>query len=228
MMEHSKGDRTTKSRGERPGVMLYFESVRPAIKRLNQKQCGALLQSLLDYAQYGVVPELDPMTGMAFDMLAPKIDRDAERYEESREQRQYAAYAKERKKNGETVLSIAEWRLTRARTDVHENNGPLSPVHENAAPYPSTSTTTSPSTSTSTAASTSPSTTPSTSPSAAAAGEGCRGEGEVRALYEAWLKALDARDNARGLELTNRLFALGYHADIATRELRKRQRLPGG
>jgi len=83
---------------ERPGVMLYFDAVRPAISRLDETQCGALLRSLMDYAQYGVVPELDPMTGLAFDMLVPKIDRDAERYEETREQRQYAVYAREKKK----------------------------------------------------------------------------------------------------------------------------------
>ncbi len=85
---------------DRPGVMLYFDAIRPAITRLDDAQCGALLRSVMDYAQYGVVPELDPMTGLAFDMLVPKIDRDAEHYEESREQRRYAVYVREKKKNG--------------------------------------------------------------------------------------------------------------------------------
>ena len=102
---------------ERPGVMLYFDAVRPAISRLDETQCGVLLRSVMDYAQYGVVPELDPMTGLAFDMLVPKIDRDAERYEESREQRQYAVYTREKKRSGEPVMSIGEWRLFRQRED---------------------------------------------------------------------------------------------------------------
>ena len=207
---------------ERPGVMLYFDALRPAITCLDEAQCGALLRSVLDYAQYGVLPELDPMTGLAFDMLAPKIDRDAERYEESREQRLYAVYVREMKKNGEQALSIEDWRLSREASAVNENIGPLSPVIENIGPYPSTST--------SPAATTTPSpsaSAPTTAPapaaaSAAAAGEGCKGEGETRRLYEAWLKAMEAKDNKRALNLSDRLFALGYHADIATRELRKR------
>ena len=74
----------------RPGVMIYFESVRPALSRLDNEQCGALFRAIIDYAEYGAVPDLEPMTGMAFDLLRPKIDRDAEKYEESREQRQHA------------------------------------------------------------------------------------------------------------------------------------------
>ena len=158
---------------ERPGVMLYFDAVRPAISRLNETQCGVLLRSVMDYAQYGVLPELDPMTGLAFDMLVPKIDRDAERYEESREQRQYAAYTREKKRSGEQALSIAEWRLARLRAD-ERDNGPLRPDNgplPSASTSPSTSATTSPSASTSA----SPSTSLSASP--AAAGEGCKGEG---------------------------------------------------
>ena len=205
---------------ERPGVMLYFDALRPAISRLDEAQCGALLRSVLDYAQYGVVPELDPMTGLAFDMLVPKIDRDAERYEESREQRLYAVYVREMKKNGEQALSIEDWRLSREASAVNENIGP----------YPSTSaspTATTPpaaTVSTTAAASAAPSTAPSANTSAAGERGGCKGE--ARTLYEAWLKAMDMKDNKSALNLSDRLFALGYHADIATRELRKRPALP--
>ena len=219
---------------ERPGVMLYFDALRPAISRLDEAQCGALLRSVLDYAQYGVVPELDPMTGLAFDMLVPKIDRDAERYEESREQRLYAVYVREMKKNGEQALSLADWRLSREASAVNENIGPLSPVIENIGPYPSTSTspaaitTPSPSASAPTTASAPAAASPSSAASANTSAAGERGEcrGEARTLYEAWLKAMEAKDNRRALNLSDRLFALGYHADIATRELRKRPALP--
>ena len=204
---------------ERPGVMLYFDAVRPAISRLNETQCGVLLRSLMDYAQYGVVPELDPMTGLAFDILVPKIDRDAERYEESREQRQYAAYTREKKRSGESVMSIAEWRLARLRGDEQGNNGPLRPVN---GPLPSTSTTTTTSTTASASPSASPSISISTSPSPAAAGEGYKGEGEADRLFRAWLRALDAKDNRQAMELDGKLYALGYQTDIQTRKLRKR------
>ena len=204
---------------ERPGVMLYFDAVRPAISRLDETQCGVLLRSIMDYAQYGVVPELDPMTGLAFDMLVPKIDRDAERYEESREQRQYAAYTREKKRSGEPVMSIGEWRLFRQRED-EKNIGPIRP---DIGPLPSASTSTSTATTASAPASPSASSSTSLSASPAAAGEGCKGEGEADRVYEQWLRALDAKDSAKALELDGRLFSLGYQPDIKTRELRRRK-----
>lgn len=162
-------------RRERPGVMLYFDALRPAVKRLSDSQCGVLLRAVLDYAQFGELPELDPMTGMAFDMLAPKLDRDAQRYEESRENRQYAAYVRERKKTGELCLSFNEWRLTHVPK---QNNDPTTIVHNCAELSPSASA----------ALPTSPTQNPSASPSAsktafsstAAEGEGSRGEGKTR------------------------------------------------
>ena len=199
---------------ERPGVMLYFDAVRPAISRLSEAQCGVLLRSVMDYAQYGVLPELDPMTGLAFDMLVPKIDRDAERYEESREQRQYAAYTREKKRSGEQPLSIAEWRLVRLRAE-QRDNGPLRPDN---GPLPSISA----SPSASSAASPSASRTTSLSASPAAAGEGYKGEGEVRRLFDEWLRALDKKDKLTAMKLDGQLYALGYQADIAAKELRKR------
>ena len=208
---------------ERPGVMLYFDAVRPAISRLDETQCGALLRSLMDYAQYGVVPELDPMTGLAFDMLVPKIDRDAERYEESREQRQYAAYAREKKKTGESCLSFADWRLMRARPSDHENIGPISPVNENIDPYPTVSATATATATATTSAAASPSASSSTSlsPSAAAAGEGYKGEGEAMRIFTQWLHALDEKDNILALKLDGQLYALGYQTDKTTRRLSK-------
>lgn len=210
----------TTNQKERPGVMLYFDVLRPMVNRLDAAQCGVLLRAVMDYAQYGVMPELDPMTGMAFDMLVPKIDRDAERYEDTREQRRYAVYVREKKKRGEAVMSMEEWRMLCARPE--ENIGPISPDPKNIGPYPSTTTT--PSTSTSTTTTPSASTSPSASPSAsaAAAGEGSKGEEALR-LYEQWLQALDAKDNIRALKLDGRLYALGYQADRTTRELRKRR-----
>lgn len=210
---------------ERPGVMLYFDAVRPVISRLDEIQCGVLLRSVMDYAQYGVVPELDPMTGLAFDMLVPKIDRDAERYEESREQRQYAGYVREKKRSGEQALSIAEWRLARLRAG-ESDNGPIrpdnGPILPDNGPIPSTSASPSASTSATTTASTSPST--SLSPSADTSGEGSKGEGEARRIFAEWLRALDARDKVLALKLGGQLYSLGYQADKTTRQLTKRPR----
>ena len=206
---------------ERPGVMLYFDDVRPVISRLDEIQCGVLLRSVMDYAQYGVVPELDPMTGLAFDMLVPKIDRDAERYEESREQRQYAGYVREKKRSGEQALSIAEWRLARLRAG-ESDNGPIrpdnGPMRPDNGPIPSASASTSPS------APASPSASSSTSlfPSADTSGEGCKGEGEAQRVFAQWVRALDEKDNILALKLGGQLYSLGYQADKTTRQLTKR------
>ena len=71
-------------RKQRPGVMLYFDTLCPALARLTNEQRGELLQGIVGYAQSGTIPELDGMTGMAFDLLRPGIDRDGERYEAQR------------------------------------------------------------------------------------------------------------------------------------------------
>ena len=201
----------------RPGVMVYFEAVRPALSRLDNEQCGALFRAIIDYAEYGAVSDLEPMTGMAFDLLRPKIDRDAEKYEESREQRQHAVYVREAKRRGEEPLTLSEWRTNR---ELSSDNGPISPDIENIGPYPST--TTSPATSTFT--------TPALSISSSISGEGaeteegCKGEGEgePQQLYREWLSAMDEGERGRACEISNRLFSLGYLVDIHTQELKRR------
>ncbi len=74
----------------RPGVMLWFD-LRPSLKRLSLEEKGLLFECILDYAEYGEVPELDGMTGIAWDFIQPRIDRDAERYEEVVENKRKAA-----------------------------------------------------------------------------------------------------------------------------------------
>lgn len=194
---------------ERPGVMLYFDSIRPALNRLSNEQCGALLRAILDYAEYGEAADLDAMAGMAFDMLRPKIDRDAERYEETRASRQYAVYCREVKKRGEQPVGPAEWRLRHHQM-----------ISNDSGRYPTTST------SPTLSPSASPTTSTSASPSASgkATGEGCKGEGEgePQTLYAEWLSAMDEKNNSRAFEISNRLFGLGYRVDIQTRELVRR------
>lgn len=205
----------------RPGVMIYFESVRPALSRLDNEQCGALFRAIIDYAEYGAVPDLEPMTGMVFDLLRPKIDRDAEKYEESREQRQHAVYVREAKRRGEQPLTLPEWRLYR---ETSSDNGPISPDIENIGPYPSTTISPATATSTTTALSTSSSVSSSTAGEGAETEEGCKGEGEgePQQLYREWLSAMDEGERGRACEISNRLFSLGYLVDIHTQELKRR------
>lgn len=65
---------------EKPGVMLYFD-LRPCLQRLTNEQKGILFSAILDYAENGVMPELDDdAVGVAWDFVKPRIDRDAEVY----------------------------------------------------------------------------------------------------------------------------------------------------
>ena len=67
--------------GKQPGVMLYFD-IRPSLRRLTNEEKGQLFEAILDYGQYGAVPELEGGLGIAWDFIQPRLDRDRERYEE--------------------------------------------------------------------------------------------------------------------------------------------------
>lgn len=49
----------------KPGVMIYFETAR-AIKRCSYEEKGRLFDAILEYAEFGVVPELPPPLDMAW------------------------------------------------------------------------------------------------------------------------------------------------------------------
>lgn len=93
----------------RPGVMFYFD-IRPCIKRLSLEEKGQLFEAILDYGEYGAVPEVDGVLGIAWDFIQPKLDLDAERYETKVEQKRYATFVREVKKRGETPMSFDEWK----------------------------------------------------------------------------------------------------------------------
>ena len=96
---------------KQPGVMLYFD-IRPCLNRMSRQEQGELFVAILDYAQYGVVPEMDGILGVAWDFIQPRLDRDREKYEQVTVQRNYAAYSREAKRRGETPLSFDDWKLT--------------------------------------------------------------------------------------------------------------------
>lgn len=101
--------------GDRPGVVLYFD-VLPALRFLNYEQKGRLYEAILVYGESGKIPDFseDPMLGMAWCFVGPRIDRDGESYTEKQEQKKYAVYCREAKKNNMVPLTFEEWKL---RTD---------------------------------------------------------------------------------------------------------------
>ena len=114
--------------------MLYFE-IRDALRFLTLEEKGQLLDAVLEYGMFGTVPEFAGILGMAWAFVKPKLDVDAERYDNAVLQRRYAAAVREAKRNGTDFPSFSEWKST---TDIDRCN-PLSVDNE---PYPTTTPTT--------------------------------------------------------------------------------------
>ena len=74
-----------------PGVMLYFDRL-SFLDRLDDAQTGRLFRALIRYARDGEEPEIEDITfGVAWDVLRPMVDYDAQRYAEVSEKRRQSA-----------------------------------------------------------------------------------------------------------------------------------------
>lgn len=95
----------------KPGVVLYFD-ILPALKFLSYDQKGKLFEAILEYGESGKSPDFaeDPLLGMAWCFVGPRIDRDGESYGVKAEQRKYAVYCREAKKANVSPLSFDDWR----------------------------------------------------------------------------------------------------------------------
>lgn len=158
----------------RPGIMLYFDILEP-IKVLPDADKGRLLVAMLEYGKNGIVPEFDGMLALAWGFVKPKIDKDAESYEDSVLQRRYAAFCKKRRKLNLPKIPFEEWmempeyEKERSASSDDELQRPVDFVGSR---YPTTTATTTPSTNTSTPTSTAAAaTTSTTEPEFAAAAE---------------------------------------------------------
>ncbi len=85
--------------------MIYFE-VRESLKFLSLEEKGKLFDAVLEYGELGVIPEFDGMLGMAWAFMKPKLDADAERYEDTILQRRYAVATREAKKAGQMLYAM--------------------------------------------------------------------------------------------------------------------------
>lgn len=94
----------------RPGVMFYFD-IRPALKFLSNEQMGLLFVAILEYGESGVLPDFkDPLLNMAWSFVLPRIDRDAEAYDDKVEQRRYAGYCSAVRKKKMEPISYDDWK----------------------------------------------------------------------------------------------------------------------
>lgn len=94
---------------ERPGIMVYFDMAEP-IKVLGYEEKGRLLEAMLDYGQFGVIPEFEGYLLFAWGFIRPKLDADAKSYRKKVVKNTYSSFCAKEKKNGNSnPLDFEEW-----------------------------------------------------------------------------------------------------------------------
>lgn len=119
---------------DKPGVMIYFDTILPAFERLDDEQLGTLFRAVVSYAAHGEVIELDGMAGLTFDMMRPKLDRDDLKYREKCVKSEYATYCREMKKQGREPLPYDRWISDDNERYVAPNASPNSIKKEKTSP----------------------------------------------------------------------------------------------
>lgn len=95
----------------KPGVMVYFNDVRPFFRAFSNEQLGALFRAVVDYSENGEWPssDCDSSVILALDVLRDKIDRDGAAYERKKLHGQYMTYVRETKEEGRTPIPESKW-----------------------------------------------------------------------------------------------------------------------
>lgn len=97
----------------RPGVMIYFDDIRPFSDYMTNEVLGAFIRALIDYAQFGawVTNDCPQEVLTPLRVFKPKVDRDAETYEKKKLHGNYMTYARLEKQKGLTPMSEEAWRI---------------------------------------------------------------------------------------------------------------------
>ena len=69
---------------------VLYHDIRGPLKLLHDDQIGRLFLAILDYSEFGIVPDFDGAMQMAFAFIQTALDRDAAAWEEKRQKRQEA------------------------------------------------------------------------------------------------------------------------------------------
>lgn len=93
-----------------PGVMLYYDLL-PCLEAFTDAELGQLFKAILQYGATGEVIDLTGSLSIAWALIRPRIDRDAEQYALKAKKSRYAAYVREEKARGHTALSYDEWAI---------------------------------------------------------------------------------------------------------------------
>ena len=113
----------------RPGIMLYFDMLEP-VRVLPDAEKGRLLIAMLEYGQFGKLPEFQGMLALAWAFVKPKLDRDGQSYDNAKLQRKYAAFCRQRAARELPKIPFQQWLDEGQRHEPRgaEPNDPLTPV----------------------------------------------------------------------------------------------------
>ena len=91
----------------RSGIVLYFADLRAVLEHFSDAQIKALMTAIVDYAQYGIEPQLDDKAQIGFELMRVSIDNDGKKYTYKRLHNKYKEYCRECEKRYEAV-SLSE------------------------------------------------------------------------------------------------------------------------
>jgi len=111
---------------KQPGVLLYFD-VRPSLKRFSLEEKGRLFEAILDFGEYGVVPELDGALAVAWDFIQPRLEKDRDRYVENCEKHRDNANARWEKERMQKENALACKSIQAIPTTTQHNSTSTSP-----------------------------------------------------------------------------------------------------
>lgn len=105
----------------RPGMMFYFEDWDIPRKILDHIQFKVLFDALYDYARDGVIPDMipDDTVRVFFDTFRQKVDRDAERYNDT---------CRKRSEAGKRLIA-SKSRHLQTKTAIASQHQPQTQIH---------------------------------------------------------------------------------------------------
>lgn len=104
---------------KRPGIMLYFDVAEP-LGRLGYDEKGRLLEAMLAYGQFGVIPELEGILMVVWGFIQPKLDADAKSYRRKVVKNTYSSYCAKERNADRIPLALDDW-LEREGIDAEWN-----------------------------------------------------------------------------------------------------------
>lgn len=94
--------------GNRPGVMLYFETLQ-AVEELEAEDAKQIMSAILRYSRDGEAPAFHGTLAALWSLIQSSLDRDSTRYGEKQMRGLWLTYCRKCKSTGEDPLGFDEW-----------------------------------------------------------------------------------------------------------------------